>query len=331
MGDFFSKKTPVTETSTTQTTLPQWLTDASKGAVDYAKSIPDYVPFTGTGVAGSNPILDQVFNTVGGLPGQFTDAIKSALGGITSGLNFAAPNLTAAGIGGDTTSLMNPYIKNVVDSTNTEIDRQKAMELERVGATAAQGGASAPNDVRAGLLANDASRNMEEIRAKTIGGLLSGGFDNAQRTALGIGQGNQNASLGAAGIRNNAAGTMGNLASTGSNMGWNDVTGLLGAGGAKRGIENEQNQFGYNEFLRAVQSPFQKLQALMTSMSGPHNTTQSTTGTKEMYSSPFGQLLGGGLGLMGMLGTGGMSSLGSGLFGLLSNGFMGPGSFNGGK
>jgi hypothetical protein len=337
MGEMLSKKTPVTETSTTQTILPEWLTNASKGAVDFAQSIPNFVPFTGEGVAGLNGLLSQAFSGASALPGQFGDAIKSAIGGITSGLNFNAPSVTAAGIGSDATSLMNPFIKNVIDSTNTEIDRQKAIELERAGAAAARGGAfsaGAPDD-RAGLLANDTARNMEEIRAKTIGGLLSGGFDNAQRTALALGQGNQNAAVSSAGVRNNTAGTVGNLANTGSNMGWGDISGLLSTGGAQRDIDQQGKTFNYQEFLRGVQSPFQKLQALMASMQGPHNTTQNTTGTKEMYSSPLGQMIGAGLGLAGMMGTGGMSSLlngaGSGLFGLLSNGFMGPGSFNGAK
>jgi hypothetical protein len=329
MGDFFSKKTPVNETSTTQTTLPTWLTDASKGAVDFAKSIPDYVPFTGEGVAGLNGLLEQAFSKAGSASGQFAGDIRAALDSIRNGLNFSATPVTSQGIVDSAQPLLDANTQNVIKASNNEIDRAKAQELERVAARSAMGGAFSGGrmDTRAALAENDASRNFEDIRAKTNSGLLSDAWNRATDTARSILQGNQSADITSAGVRNQTASTTGNLANTGSAMNWNDITGLLGAGGVQRGIDQEQKTFDYNEFLRGVDSPIRKLQALMLSMGGPHNTTQTTTGTKEMYSSPFGQLLGAGLGLAGMAGTGGAS----GLFGLLSNGFMGPGSFNGGR
>jgi hypothetical protein len=322
MGELLSKKTPVTETSTTQTTLPQWLTDASKGAVDFAKGIPDYVPFTGEGVAGLNGLLEQAFSKAGTAGGQFTGSITDAINSIRNGMNFSAAPVTSQGIVDAANPLLDANTKNVINASNTEIDRAKAQELERVASRSAMGGAFSGGrmDTRAALAENDASRNFEDIRAKTNSGLLSDAWTRATDTARSILQGNQGADISSAGVRNNTAGTVGNLAQTGSNMNWNDVTGLLGAGGVQRGIDQEKKTFDYNEFLRGVDSPFKKLQAMMMSMQGPHNTTQTGSTTKEMHSSPLGQMIGAGLGLAGMMGTGGMGSLFNMGYGLLNGG-----------
>lgn len=326
MGDLLSKKTPVKETSTTQTTLPTWLTDASKGAVDYAKSIPDFIPYLGEGVAGLNGLLQSAFDKAGTASGQFAGDIRSALDSIKNGLNFSAAPVTSQGIIDAANPLMNSYTGDVINASNSEIDRAKAAELERVASRSAMGGAFSGGrmDSRAALAENDSARNFEDIRAKTNSGLLSDAWTRATDTARSILQGNQSADISSAGVRNQTAANTGNLASTGSQMNWNDITGLLGAGGVQRGIDQEQKTFDYNEFLRQADSPFKKLQAMMLSMGGPHNTTQTTTGEKEMYSSPLGQIAGMGLGLAGMLGTGGMSSLlsggGSMLAGLLTGG-----------
>jgi len=329
MGNLFSKTTPVNSNSTTRTQIPDWLTNAAQGNINYATGLPDYVPYTGQGVAGPSPEQLQAFARAMGNPGMYGGAIGNAIGGAENSMNFALPMLSASSVGGDAAGLLNPYQSNVIDASNREIDRAKAMELERTGAAAARGGAFAAGvpDDRAGLMGTETARNFEDIRAKTNAGLLSGGWDQALKTAMGIGQGNQSATIAGTNARTGAAGALGNIANTGSGMNWADISGLLGAGGVNRGIGQEGLTFNYNDFLRMNQDPYKKLAAMQgATSSAPHDTTQMTNGTQEQFSSPFGQIAGLGLGLAGL----GFNPLSMG-FGLLSNGFMGPGSFNGAR
>lgn len=326
MGDLISKKTPVTETSTTS--IPQWMTDASKYGIDFAKNIPGFTPYSGVGVAGADPLQKQAFGLAGGMPGQFSGDIQSALAALGSGFNFTPPQLTSAGLVGDAQGLLNPYFKDVMNANNASIDRQKAIADQGVRSQAAQAGVNSAGptmDDRAGLLMNDSARNFEDIRASSNANIMSGAYNDALRTALGMGQGNQNAAIQGAGLRNQTAGMVGDLASTGAGMGWNDVSGLLGAGGVGYGIDQAGKDFDFNQYLMEQQSPYQKLQAL-NSATGNAKYGTTTTGTKEMVSSPLAQIAGIGLGLAGM-GMNPLGAAGSAGFGLLTGGkgFMGSG------
>ncbi len=307
MGDLISKKTPVTETSTTS--VPSWVTAAGQNNINFANNIPGFTPYSGVGVAGADPLQQQAFGVAGGMPGQFSGDIQSALQGLQGGLNFSAPNLTSSGLVSDAQGLLSPYFQDVINANNASIDRQKAMAGQGVMSQAAQAGVAAAGptmDDRAGLLLNDSNRNFEQIRASTNANTMQGAYNTALQTALGMGQGNQNAALQGAGLRNNTAGMIGNLASTGAGMGWNDVQGLLSAGGVGRGIDQQGRDFDVNQWMMGYQHPFMQLNAMNSALGGAKYDT-TTTGTKEVVSSPLAQIAGMGLGLYGM----GMNPVGS--------------------
>lgn len=324
MGDFLSKSRPVTQTNTQNTTLPSWLTNAGQGAVSYANKLPDVTPYTGSGVAGLTPAQLQAIALAQGLPGNLNDYTNSAFTGATNAMNFATPMVSAASVGDLTRGLLSPYTGDVASAINADIDRQKAQALAANGADAARAGAYAggvPFDDRAGLLQNDTTRNFEDIRAKTLANLYSGAYDTATRNAIGIAQGNQNAGFAGAGINLQGTGLLNSIINAARTGNWGDVQGLLGAGGVEQQTNQAGKTFDYNEFVRQLSQPFQKLQAInQTVGTVPHDTSTTGTQQSQIYSSPLGQIAGLALGAagLGLNPLSGLSSLGGMLGGLLN-------------
>lgn len=251
--------------------------------------------------------------------GAFLPAIYSALGGGVNGMNFKAPQLSASGIGNDTQALMSPYTGSVINSTNAELDRQKQFELNNNAAAA--GRAHAFGSDNAALMDTETNRNFDQIKAATDAGLYNNAYGNAQNTALGINSANLNSILQGAGINLSGTGLLGSLAGMGTNINNAGIQGLLGAGGVAQNTGTQQGLFNYGQYQQAYQSLYQRLAAQMqAAQSAPHDTSTTGTSTSQVYSSPLAQILGIGLGIAGLGGTGGMSSLLGGLGGLLGGG-----------
>lgn len=320
MSDLFSKSRPVTSTQTT--TLPQWLTDASKANINSANNLPGYSPFTGESVANLTPAQLQALGLTMGNAGRYGSTIDGAIGGANNAMGFQAPNVTAAGVGGDASALMNPYTSNVIDANNSELERQRQKEMLTNDATAQRFKAFGTDNHA--LMDTETNRNFDATRANTTAGLLSSGWQDALQKALAIGQGNQGAAISGAGINLQGANTAGNLAQTGAGINTGDVQGLLTAGGVQQGNQQQRDTFNYGEHMNQYNSLLQQLQArIQATSSAPHDTTQTTQ--SQQYYSPLGQIAGLGLGIAG-LGMGG--PLMAGIGGLAGSAAQGLGLFN---
>lgn len=312
------KNTPVKEQSTSTTSLPAWLNQASQSNYDFAKSLPDFVPYTGQGVAGLTPDQQQAFDLMRSTVGAGQSAAAPAGAGFSNAMNFTAPQLTADGISSTVTGLMNPYQSQVVDAANAEIERQRILKDQQNGAAAAKAGAFGGD--RYGVVQGMNDRDFMTTKANTTASLLKGGYDTALSTALSMGQGNQNAALQGAGINLQGAAGLTDFGKAMQAMGINDVNGLLTTGGVQQQTDQAQKTFDYNEFLRQIQQPYQKLQGMNQSVAAAKtDTTTNSQSQKDSYSNPLAGILGAGLGIAGMFGTGGLSGLG-GLAGLLGGG-----------
>lgn len=321
------KAQPATEHKTETSTIPAWLTAASQGNIGYAGSLPDYVPFTGQGVAGLTPDQMRAFDLQRGGVGDWRSIFDPAVGGATRALNFATPMVSALGVASDAEGLMNPYIRSVVDATGAEIDRNRAIELGKVGGMAGR----AFGGDRHAVMEAETNRNFDALKAKTTADLMSSGYSDAVAKALGIATGNQNAAISGAGV--NLAGTnaLGGFADAVQRLRSGDVSGLLQTGGIQQGADQAQKTFDYQEFLRQVQSPYQKLQAMISAAgSAPHDTTKTTDSEKMTYSNPLGTYLGLGLGIAGLGGfnwvPGAANAIGSGVAGMMPQQFFSSGS-----
>lgn len=99
----------------------------------------------------------------------------------------------------DIQGMMNPYTENVISTAQNDLERQRQMTMNSVGASATAAGAFGGD--RHGIVEAETNRGYADAGAKMAAGLRAQGFDNAQEADR------RNEAL-----RLGAAGQMGNLA-----------------------------------------------------------------------------------------------------------------------
>jgi hypothetical protein len=186
-----------------QTSYDPELKNAFLGNLTHAQGVAatPFQPYTGQLSSG----FDQT-----ALPGAVSSAQDLT--------RYSAPTVgTAANVSQDQINhYLNPFIQSVVDTTGADIGRQTAQQIaQNQGAATAAGAFGGSRHGVVDALTNEAA---QRTLASTSANLRSQGFN----TALGAGQtdlsrllsadqGNQNASLAAAGVRANATGILGQL------------------------------------------------------------------------------------------------------------------------
>jgi len=120
------------------------------------------------------------------------------------GNNFSAPNVSAGSVTADKFTdvniddYMNPFTQKVTDVTMDELERQRLMAMNNTDAAAA----GAFGGSRHGVMQAETNRGFGDVAARTLAGLNSGAYSNAQGAAfqdignkLSADVGNQSASL----------------------------------------------------------------------------------------------------------------------------------------
>lgn len=240
------------------------------------------------------------------------------MGGAANAMNFAAPTTSIPGFNGQVQGLLSPYTQNVIDASNTELDRQKTMEQQQNDATSSRLGVFGGD--RAAVASGETNRNYDQLKASNTANLLNTGFNNATNTAMGINSQNINSILQGAGINLSGSNSLANMAGQTQQYGANDVAGLLNTGGVQQGNAQQQNTFDYNEFLRQIQQRYQQQGAVNSTLSSvPHDSTQ--TQQSQIYSNPLAGIAGLALGAA----TGNPMAMMSGVNGLLGGGSQSSG------
>lgn len=216
------------------------------------------------------------------------------MGGAANAMNFAAPTTSIPGFNGQVQGLLNPYTQNVIDASNNDIERQRTLRQQQNDADSSRLGVFGGD--RAAVVGAETNRNFDDIRASTTANLLNTGFNNATSTAMGINSQNNNSILQGAGINLSGSNSLANMAGQTSQLGQNDVAGLLNTGGVQYGQDQAGKTFDYNEFLRQLQQRYQQQGAVNSTLSSvPHDTTG--TQTSQIYSNPLAGIAGIGLGI----------------------------------
>lgn len=250
--------------------------------------------------------------------GMWAPGMNLGMGGAANAMNFAAPTTSVPGFNGQVQGLLSPYTQNVIDASNTDIERQRTLRQQQNGADAARLGVFGGD--RAAVAETETNRNFDDIRASNTANLLNTGFNNATNTAMGINSQNINSILQGAGINLSGSNTLANMAGQSAQYGANDVAGLLNTGGVQQGNAQQQNTFDYNEFLRQLQQRYQQQGAVNSTLSSvPHDTTN--TQTSQIYSNPLAGIAGLGLGIA----SGNPMAMMSGVNGLLGGGSQSSG------
>lgn len=273
--------------SNTSTTIPGWLTDASKRGVSMASSLLSNPgqSYGGELTAGLTGDQQNAGTLIRNSVGQYQPYFDAATG-MTAAATGGAGNVRAGTYANGLSNIgqyMNPFISNVVDSM-TALNRQNLDNS--LTQTADQAiGAKAFGGSRHGVQEGVATANNNLGLSNAVANLLSSGYNQA--TGL-LGQditNNMNAQQLNQASRNaqldrilNAGNQMANIGTSNRAANTADINNLMNYGTLQQSTNQTADTNAYNEFLRQQNLPYQALQAYnQTIASAPHDTNQSTS------------------------------------------------------
>lgn len=286
------------QTSTSSTELPPFVQSQMKENFIYANSLANrpYAAYPEQRIADFTPDQQKGFDLMRGM------ATGPQLGmghGVASEVSKFQPSMVTAGQLKDTdlSSYMNPFTQNVVDTSLKDLDRANQMALRGVQSQASMGGAY--GGARMGLAQAETNRGMLDAAARTSAGLRYQGFTDAQQNAfrdienrMKADVTNQSAGLQGAQLRLGAANQMMNSAMARQQRDTNAITGLLGIGGMQQGMDQQNMDLAYQDFLRQYQFPIDMLDLRKGVINGPMGSSTTTTAPGQ---DNTGQLIGAGL------------------------------------
>jgi len=126
--------------------------------------------------AGSRTQTEMGFQPMNVAGRGYTAATAAGATPITA-QNVSAGQIATTDLG----SYMNPYTQNVINTSLSDLDRQRAMTQQQNSASAAAAGAFGGS--RQGLVEAETNRAFADVAARTAAGLQQQGFLNAQQMA----------------------------------------------------------------------------------------------------------------------------------------------------
>ena len=257
-------------TKTQETKLPKWQEDFIRQNIlpkglDVANT--DYVPYEGELIAGMTPMQTEALSQFGSL-GVTGDQYGQALatqGALTS---FAAPQLSSANLD----AYMNPYTQNVIDRGQMDIERQRQIASNALGAEATRQGAfgGSRQGVAEGVLAGEAVRAAADLSATQR--------QQAYDQAINAAQFDIGSQFTGAGVQSGAADRLAGLSLGG-------LGAQMTAAEQQRALEQAQLQADYTMFQEQQAYPMTQLNALLAAGSG----VPTGLGTVTQH-DPFGGL-----------------------------------------
>jgi hypothetical protein len=242
--------------------------------------------------------MSQGGQTGGNAYSQAANALTGAGAGAQTEMGFqpamvSGTGYTAGQVGSTNLSpYMNPYTQNVVNTTLSDLDRQRQMAQQQNRASAAAAGAFGGS--RQGLVEAETNRGFADVAARTAAGLQQQGFLNAQQMAgqdiaaanraaeFGATQGmnaalaNQQMGLAGSQQRLGAGAQLANLGASGFNM-----ANTLQQQQAQQGLLQQQMQQqllndAMQQFYGYANSPLAYLNTMNSALSGSPLANQRT-------------------------------------------------------
>jgi hypothetical protein len=286
----FSASHQDTSGSSTNTLDPQY-SSTVYGNLARAQGLANtpFQPFTGQQVAAFTPTQLQAQNAyttigtgdLGSGPLQTGIDLASGVGRYQPQQVSAAP-LTSVDLSG----YMNPYSQQVIDSTLSDLNRQRNIQAQNDASKATQTGAFGGS--RSAVLQSLDDDNYARQAASTVANLNQQNFAQAQAAAqsdlsrqLAASQANQSAGLQGAGLNLNAANAVAGMGGQQLNQALQRAGALSTAGDAQQQNQQAQLNAAYQQWQMAQQWPVQ-MQQLLNSSVGliPQTGTTKTTGSQ---------------------------------------------------
>ena len=265
-------------------------TQTTPGLIDKPLGLPDFK------MAGMDPLQQMAMAYSPQMFGAYAPFMQGALGQIGQGIGQlgAASAGVGAGIGQltDPTTgykkYMDPYLEDVVTATEADIDRNAAMERNKLlsGLQGQGQGMGTGGSGRSAVLEAELAKNTAAQKARTLSGLRSGGFQSAMGNMLKGSQllGGLGGTLGnIGGMYNQMAGTTGDLGRLTSELGRSDLASMMGMGNIGRTYQQEMLDAYRQNQMQGVMEPWTRLQlgqgflTGMPSMSVPSTFRATTT------------------------------------------------------
>jgi hypothetical protein len=260
-----------TKKTTSTTTLPSWVTDASQKAIGIGEKIADreYQGYTGERVAG----LSQNEQAA-------AELARTGFGGATDYFQSGARALGGLGswVDADHSKFMNPYIENVVNRQQRDVGR--GFDAKRAELARTSGMRSAFGGGRQTALESDLDKNYLE----TTGDISEAGYASAYDRAADIYAQEQQRKIG-------EAAAFGSLGSGAAGVAGAQIGALSETGRAGREIEQMGKDFDYMQFIERRDWDVNNLQPLLAAIQGAKH-GQTTTDKQKTSGGGLTQLAG---------------------------------------
>lgn len=264
MGFFDNLFSPSTSTSSSTSSIPDWMNTAGQNNYNFAQSIAGrpYTPYTG-GERIAPMTTDQT-NAQSLLEGWKPKELQPGYSGMSAPRMIdnipGGPNAT--GGAGTMNDYMNPYIDNVLNRTQTRIRQATDLAKEwQSGVASHQQGAF--GDARHGI----ADSQIEKQGQQQMGDAAATGYAQAFGDAE-----NQ---------RTNDVNNMYKSIDSnrqGQSSALNYIDSLYRSGSNTQGQQQQNDTLKYQDFLRQLGYPEEQLNTLTAALTGaPHNTTTTTS------------------------------------------------------
>lgn len=283
------------QTSTSTNTMDPFVKGLLTNSANRAQSIADrpFESYMGQGFAPLSQNQRTAMTGAQNLNAAGAPAIEMGINGAGGLLSYNPQQVGGANFTNMMGAYQNPYTDQVVNRSLADIERQRQIAMgsntDQAIASKAFAGAGSRRGV-ADALTNEA---YGRIAGDTAANLRNAGFNTAAGLAQQAGMANQSADLAGAGVRSNASGLLGSLGQQQFNNGLGYVNALTQTGAMEQQTQQGQNQFGYNEFLRRQNNPYQG-QTLINQSLGllPNSGTTTTTGPNSGGANAINGILG---------------------------------------
>jgi hypothetical protein len=279
-------------TGTSVNSLPSWLANPYQNNVSQATSLAQtpYNPAMNYQVAGFNPQQTQAFQGISDIQGQYQAPYNQAIGNTGQLANQATQGLNNSQF----QSYMNPYIQNVLNTSNQQAYQNYGIAQNQLNEQAA--GSGAFGNSRTGLAQGQLASNFMMNLGAQQAGILNQGFNTAM-------QGYQT------GINQGLAGSaqLGNLATGQQTTGLQGLQALQASGQTQQQLAQQQLTAGQQNALQQAQYPWQQLtnlQSVMAPAASAYGINSSTQTLQQPSAMTQGLALGqslSGLNLSNML------------------------------
>jgi|TARA_R100001460_G_scaffold40006_5_gene74987 hypothetical protein len=210
-------------------------------------------------VAGPSALQEQMFNLAAQGAADARDYFGTGIGALNTGAGYVGQAAESRfDPSADTQKFMNPYQQNVIDEYTKEMQRQFDISRQGRSAQAVQSGAFGGG--REGVVEAEATRGFQDTLGRGIAGLMSSGFQQAQKAAMDDYQ-NQLRNLQTAGQTMNQQGQVLGQFGQAAPQALSSMVGTLGKAGATQyNLGQAQNQALFDQQMGQFRLPQEMLQ-----------------------------------------------------------------------